>query len=230
MGGYWISPGRFEAGLPATLWRGCELCVHAREDRGGPVVGAQAQDDAPAVLDPSSRPVDQLLHHRLDASALDALAHRRIGSEQPSLTHQAQNVHRQRGELAHQVVGVELARGQADQVQVGLELRLISVESKDELEPRQASDDPQHARAAPQPAEPAVDAPNTGPPEGGEAATAAPESVLSPETMLAGITLAGYHIERGARTFAALARAMIADLGDWVKDCRTSRAGTWPCP
>jgi len=35
--------------------------------------------------------------------------------------------------------------------------------------------------------------------------------------MLDGITLAGYHIEKGARSFAAYARAMIGDLGDGVK-------------
>lgn len=40
---------------------------------------------------------------------------------------------------------------------------------------------------------------------------------LDPETMLDGITLAGYHIEKGARTFAAYAKAMVEDLGDAVK-------------
>lgn len=40
---------------------------------------------------------------------------------------------------------------------------------------------------------------------------------LDPEMMLDGITLAGYHIEKGARSFAAYARAMIGDLGDGVK-------------
>lgn len=39
-------------------------------------------------------------------------------------------------------------------------------------------------------------------------------SGIDPETMIDGITLAGYHIERGARTFAAYAQAMLADLGD----------------
>jgi hypothetical protein len=42
-------------------------------------------------------------------------------------------------------------------------------------------------------------------------------SGLDPEMMQAGITLAGYHIEKGARTFAAYAKAMLADLGDGVK-------------
>ncbi len=42
-------------------------------------------------------------------------------------------------------------------------------------------------------------------------------SGLDPETMLDGITLAGYHIEKGARTFAAYAKAMLEDLGDGVK-------------
>ncbi len=39
-------------------------------------------------------------------------------------------------------------------------------------------------------------------------------SGIDPEIMQAGITLAGYHIEKGARTFAAFASAMLADLGD----------------
>lgn len=50
---------------------------------------------------------------------------------------------------------------------------------------------------------------------GGKQAGSAP--MLDPEVMLAGITLAGYHIERGARTFAAYARTMLADLGDEVR-------------
>lgn len=40
---------------------------------------------------------------------------------------------------------------------------------------------------------------------------------IDPEIMQAGITLAGYHIEKGARTFAAYAKAMVEDLGDSVK-------------
>jgi N12 class adenine-specific DNA methylase/predicted RNA methylase len=39
-------------------------------------------------------------------------------------------------------------------------------------------------------------------------------SGIDPEIMQAGITLAGYHIEKGARTFAAYASAMIGDLGE----------------
>ncbi|WP_159953039.1 PLxRFG domain-containing protein [Rhizobium sp. 18065] len=39
-------------------------------------------------------------------------------------------------------------------------------------------------------------------------------SGIDPEIMQAGITLAGYHIERGARTFAAYASAMLEDLGE----------------
>lgn len=42
-------------------------------------------------------------------------------------------------------------------------------------------------------------------------------SGLDPETMMDGITLAGYHVEKGARKFAAYARAMVDDLGDAVK-------------
>jgi hypothetical protein len=41
---------------------------------------------------------------------------------------------------------------------------------------------------------------------------------LDPEDMVDGITLAGYHIEKGARTFSAFAKAMIADLGEKAKE------------
>ncbi len=42
-------------------------------------------------------------------------------------------------------------------------------------------------------------------------------SGIDPEMLMDGITLAGYHIEQGARTFTAYAKAMIEDLGDGVK-------------
>jgi hypothetical protein len=42
-------------------------------------------------------------------------------------------------------------------------------------------------------------------------------SGIDPETMQAGITLAGYHIEKGARSFSSYAKAMMDDLGDIVK-------------
>lgn len=42
-------------------------------------------------------------------------------------------------------------------------------------------------------------------------------SGIDPEVLQAGITLSGYHIERGARTFAAYAQAMLADMGDLVR-------------
>lgn len=42
-------------------------------------------------------------------------------------------------------------------------------------------------------------------------------SGVDPRLFQAGITLAGYHIEKGARTFAAFAKAMLADMGDSVK-------------
>lgn len=42
-------------------------------------------------------------------------------------------------------------------------------------------------------------------------------SGLDPELVQAGITLAGYHIEKGARTFAAYSKAMIDDLGEAVR-------------
>lgn len=42
-------------------------------------------------------------------------------------------------------------------------------------------------------------------------------SGIDPEMLQAGITAAGYHIEKGARTFAAYTKAMLADLGDAVR-------------
>ena len=42
-------------------------------------------------------------------------------------------------------------------------------------------------------------------------------SGIDPEMLQDGLTLAGYHVERGARTFKAFARAMIADLGEAVR-------------
>jgi hypothetical protein len=43
------------------------------------------------------------------------------------------------------------------------------------------------------------------------------DSGIDSEIMSAGITLAGYHIENGARSFAAYSKAMRADLGDVIK-------------
>lgn len=42
-------------------------------------------------------------------------------------------------------------------------------------------------------------------------------SGIDPEIMQAGITLAGYHIEKGARSFASYAKEMTKDLGDIVR-------------
>lgn len=42
-------------------------------------------------------------------------------------------------------------------------------------------------------------------------------SGIDPELLQDGITLAGYHIEKGARTFAAYARAMLDDLGEAIR-------------
>ncbi len=42
-------------------------------------------------------------------------------------------------------------------------------------------------------------------------------SGIDPEILQAGITLAGYHIEKGARSFGAYAGAMVSDLGDAIK-------------
>jgi len=40
---------------------------------------------------------------------------------------------------------------------------------------------------------------------------------LDPEIALAGIQLAGYHIEAGARSFSAYSKAMVLDIGDAIK-------------
>lgn len=42
-------------------------------------------------------------------------------------------------------------------------------------------------------------------------------SGIDPETIQAGITLAGYHVESGARSFAAYSKAMIEDLGEAIR-------------
>ena len=40
---------------------------------------------------------------------------------------------------------------------------------------------------------------------------------LDPEMLQDGITLAGYHVEKGARTFAAFSKAMVEDLGEAIR-------------
>ncbi|MDH5297885.1 MAG: hypothetical protein OEV91_02600, partial [Desulfobulbaceae bacterium] len=44
-----------------------------------------------------------------------------------------------------------------------------------------------------------------------------PNAGLDPEMVQDGIIMAGFHIESGARTFTAYAKAMVADMGDMVK-------------
>lgn len=44
-----------------------------------------------------------------------------------------------------------------------------------------------------------------------------PMGGIDPEILQAGIVLAGYHIEKGARTFAAYARAMLDDMGEGIR-------------
>ena len=99
-----------------------QLAVQPRKHARRPIIGAQPQDQPAPGLDDAPSLVDQLLHHRLDAPTLGAVAYRRGRPQQGALAHQAQDVHGQRGQLAHQVVGVELARGQPGEVEVGLEL------------------------------------------------------------------------------------------------------------
>ena len=78
--------------------------------------------------------------------------------------------------------------------------------------------------AAPQPATPAASANTIFTEDAAEKARALLRrklgqlnSGIDPEMLQAGITLAGYHIEKGARTFAAYARAMLGDLGEAVR-------------
>lgn len=40
---------------------------------------------------------------------------------------------------------------------------------------------------------------------------------IDPKLMTAGFTIAGYHLEKGARSFAAYSKAMVDDLGDQIK-------------
>lgn len=78
-----------------------QLAVEPRERLGRPVIGAQPQDQPAPALDEPARPVDQLLHHRLDPPALGRMAHRGVWPQQAALAHQAQDVHRQCCKLAH---------------------------------------------------------------------------------------------------------------------------------
>jgi hypothetical protein len=98
-----------------------QFVVQPGEGIGRAVVGAQAEHEAPRMLDDASSAVDELLHHRLDAPYLGGVALQCLRAQQPALADQAQ-VHRHRGELAHEAVGVELARGQPGEIQIGLEL------------------------------------------------------------------------------------------------------------
>ena len=63
------------------LRRGGELRVQPYEHRGRPIIGPESEHQLPAMLDQATRPVDQLLHHRLDAPSLGLVAHRCIGPE-----------------------------------------------------------------------------------------------------------------------------------------------------
>ena len=45
---------------------------------------------------------------------------------------------------------------------------------------------------------------------------------LDPEIVQAGIELAGYYIEGGARSFSAYSKKMIEDLGDMIRPCLKS--------
>ena len=89
--------------LYASSGRRGELLVQTRERFGRAIIDPQPEDDAPTRRDEPTCAVNQLLHRRLQSSALGGVAHRRILAQQPSLAHQAQDVHGQRCELAHLV-------------------------------------------------------------------------------------------------------------------------------
>ncbi|MBO3760354.1 PLxRFG domain-containing protein [Ciceribacter sp. L1K22] len=100
-------------------------------------------------------------------------------------------------------------------------LRREYVESLDEM--RAAAAAREAAQAEQKPAKPTVSANTIFTDDAAEKARALLRRKLSgntlnsgidPELLQAGITLAGYHIEKGARTFAAYAAAMITDLGE----------------
>lgn len=65
--------------------------------RKGRLTLPQAKNPAPGMPDHAGRLEYQLLHHRLDAPALGAVAHRRIGLVQSVLSNQTQQVHRHCG-------------------------------------------------------------------------------------------------------------------------------------
>ena len=71
------------------------------EGLGRAVIGTKPEDDAPAMLDQATRPVNEFLHHGLYAPSFGCVAYRRIGPQQSGLAHEAQDVHGQRSEFAH---------------------------------------------------------------------------------------------------------------------------------
>jgi len=94
----------------------------ALKHRKATVTLTQPQEPAPGMLDHARCLEHHLLHYRLNATALGAVAHGRVALVEGVLANQTQQVHGHGGELAYQVVGVKLARGQALQIHVGLEL------------------------------------------------------------------------------------------------------------
>lgn len=130
--------------------------------------------------------------------------------------------------------GKELADAIRKEFAVSLEDMKREAEAR---EARQKEPAPAPAKAEPQPAQakPKSEAPKAKPAVSAntvftdDAAAKAREllrkklsgntlnSGIDPELLQAGITLAGYHIEKGARTFAAYASAMLADLGEGAR-------------
>ena len=101
--------GFFSCSRVAAPLRRVQSSVMPLKHRKAAVTLTQTKKPAPGMLDHAGRPEHQLRHHRLDAPALGAVAHRRIGLIQSVLPNQTQQVHRHRRQLAHQVVGVKLA-------------------------------------------------------------------------------------------------------------------------
>jgi hypothetical protein len=108
----------------AALLRRVLALVMALKHRKGRITRTQTQRPLSGMRNHPSCLEHQLLHYRLDATALGFVAYRRIRLVQGVLANQAQQIHRHSSKLADQIVGVELARRQSLQIHIGLELRV----------------------------------------------------------------------------------------------------------
>jgi len=110
--------------IAAEALRRLELSVMVLKHRK--VTLAQTQNPAPGMLDHARRLEHHLVHHRPDAAAFGAMAHRGVGFIERVLPNHSQQVHRQGGKLAHKIVDVKFARGQPLQIHVSLERGMLT--------------------------------------------------------------------------------------------------------